>query len=76
MVGYARERILPSEDEIRWVLARAVTGPRPAAELVQGIPESAPCRRLFRSLAWLTKLGVLTAAETSPGGGAVPLETS
>ena len=74
MVGYA-ERILPSEDEIRWVLARAVTGPRPAAELVQGIPESRRAA-VFRSLAWLTKLGVLTAAETSPGGGAVPLETS
>ncbi len=74
MVGYA-ERILPSEEEIFWVLARALDGPRAAAELVQGIGDS---RRavVFRSLAWLTKLGVLTATETPSGGSAEPLTSS
>ena len=65
LVGYA-EPILPSEDEIRWVLARAASGPRPAAELVQGIPDTRRAA-VFRSLAWLTKLGALTAAKTSSG---------
>lgn len=74
MVRYA-EPILPSEAEIQWILDRAVAGPRPAAELVQGIHESRRAA-VFRSLAWLTKLGALTVLETASGSGSVPLSSS
>lgn len=70
MVGYA-ERMLPSADEIGWVLARAVAGPRPAGELVQEIPESRRAA-VFRSLVWLTKLGTLTATKIPSDGGDEP----
>lgn len=74
MVRYA-EPILPSEEEIRWVLSRAAADPRPAADLVKGIPETRRAA-VFRSLAWLTKIGVLTAVSSSSGGGAEPRSPS
>jgi hypothetical protein len=66
MVDFAKT-ILPSEAEIRAVLQTA-TSTGAALEWVQGIVEA---RRpfVFRSLAWLIKLGVLrlVAQETSQG---------
>jgi len=57
MVDFAKT-VLPSEAEIQVVLAAAADAPQAAGELVAGIPAE---RRafVFRSLAWLTKLGVL-----------------
>jgi len=57
MVNFARV-VLPSEIEIKVVLTAAGSDPKPAEVLVADIP---PERRafVFRSLAWLVKLGVL-----------------
>jgi glycosyltransferase involved in cell wall biosynthesis len=69
MVDFAKT-ILPSEAEIRAVLQTS-TSTGAALEWVQGIAED---RRpfVFRSLAWLIKLGVLrvVAQETSQGAAA------
>jgi starch synthase len=57
MIDFAKV-ILPSESEIRMVLEAAQAGPRAAKELIAGVtPERQPF--VFRSLAWLVKLGVL-----------------
>ena len=67
MIDFAKQ-ILPSEEEIRAVLSAgaskgtgAATGPLAAEQWVQGVPTD---RRpyVFRSLAWLLKLGVLKVA--------------
>ena len=67
MIDFAKQ-ILPSEAEIRAVLIAgaskvtgAATGPLAAEQWVRGIPKD---RRpyVFRSLAWLLKLGVLKVA--------------
>lgn len=59
MVDFARA-ILPSEEEIHAVLHAAASGPKRAVELIAPVPaERQPF--LFRSLAWLVKLGVLEA---------------
>lgn len=59
MVDFARA-ILPSEEEIHAVLHAAASGPKAAVELIAPVPaERQPF--LFRSLAWLVKLGVLEA---------------
>lgn len=57
MVNFAKQ-LLPSGAEVMAVLATAAHGPCEAGELVKGI---APARQafVFRSLAWLAKLGVL-----------------
>jgi len=57
MVDFAKA-ILPDDAEIQAVLQMAATGPRAAAELIEGIT---PNRRpvVFRSLAWLMKMGIL-----------------
>jgi glycosyltransferase involved in cell wall biosynthesis len=56
MVDFAKA-VLPGDDDVQAVLA-AATGPREAQALVQDI--EAPRRPfVFRSLAWLVKLGVL-----------------
>jgi hypothetical protein len=56
MVSYAK-KILPSEDEVKLVLLAAVT-PDNALAMVKAIqPERQAF--VFRSLAWLLKLGVL-----------------
>lgn len=59
MVNFARA-VLPSEDEVRLVLQAAATVPKRAAELVVAIPAERQ-GQVFRSLAWLVKLGVLKA---------------
>lgn len=56
MVDFARA-VLPGDEDVQAVLA-AATGPREAQALVQGI-EAARRPFVFRSLAWLLKLGVL-----------------
>lgn len=57
MIDFAKA-VLPSEAELRTVLDAAASGPRAAGEFVQAIsPERRPY--VFRSLAWLVKLGVL-----------------
>lgn len=56
MVDFAKA-VLPGDDDLQAVLA-AATGPREAQALVQGI-EAARRPFVFRSLAWLLKLGVL-----------------
>ncbi|HZW13186.1 MAG TPA: glycosyltransferase family 4 protein [Noviherbaspirillum sp.] len=57
MVNFAKV-VLPSEAEVRAVLAAAASGPKPAKELILAIP---PERQafVFRALVWLAKLGVL-----------------
>jgi len=57
MVDFARI-VLPTREELRQVMEVAAKGPRPAADLVQGIAE--PRRaHVFRALAWLVKSGAL-----------------
>lgn len=57
MIDFAKV-ILPSEVEIKVVLHAAATGPKVAVELIADISsERQPF--VFRSLAWLLKLGVL-----------------
>jgi hypothetical protein len=59
MINFA-EFVLPTDHEIRTVLAAADSGPRPAEELIARIhPERQP--HVFRALVWLVKLGTLTA---------------
>jgi hypothetical protein len=55
---------LPTDDEVAAVLAAAANGPSPALELVKAI---APARHtfVFRSLAWLAKIGVLVPVHPS-----------
>jgi len=57
MIDFAK-MILPAPAEIESVLSAAASGPTAAGQLVGAIPEG---RRpfVFRSLAWLVKLGVL-----------------
>lgn len=57
MVNFAKN-VLPSSEEVAAVLTTASSMPTPAIDLVQGI---SPERQafVFRSLAWLIKLGVL-----------------
>lgn len=64
MVAFART-ILPSDDEIRSVIAAAAGGPKFAGDLVAAIDAG---RRplVFRALVWLVKLGVL-ALDPGPG---------
>ncbi len=60
MVDFAKV-VLPTDAEVHSVLSAAGRGPMSAAEIVAGIP---PQRQSFvwRSLAWLLKLGVLRVA--------------
>jgi len=57
MVDFAKV-VLPGESEIQAVLQAAAAGPRPAHELVAAIPAERQAF-VFRSLAWLVKLGIL-----------------
>jgi len=57
MVDFAKV-VLPTEDEIRAVLQAAAAGPQAAVALIAAIPAERQAF-VFRSLAWLTKLGVL-----------------
>ena len=63
MVEFAKF-VLPTDNELQSVLRLAGHDPKPAIILVSEIDEK---RRpyVFRSLAWLVKLGVLQIAETS-----------
>lgn len=60
MVDFAKV-VLPTEAEIQAVLDAAASGPKAAAELIAAISAE---RQLFvfRILAWLVKLGVLSMA--------------
>lgn len=71
MVDFAKQ-ILATPAEIAQVLAAAQSGPRPARELVAAV---APERQafVFRSLAWLLKLGVLKLGADA-GTGALATE--
>jgi hypothetical protein len=57
MVNFAK-LVLPTKEEIEQVLGSAIHGPSTAQGLVK---EIAPARQafVFRSLAWLLKLGIL-----------------
>ena len=57
MIDFAK-LILPREDEIRTVLQAAASGPKAAVALMAAIPVERQAF-VFRSLAWLLKLGVL-----------------
>jgi hypothetical protein len=57
MIDFAKV-ILPTEAEIRAVLQAAATGPKTAVALIATIPTERQAF-VFRSLAWLAKLGVL-----------------
>lgn len=57
MIDFAKV-VLPTEDEIGAVLQVAATEPKAALELVAKIPAERQAF-VFRSLAWLVKLGVL-----------------
>lgn len=57
MVDFAKV-VLPSEAEIRQVLQAAAAGPKAAVVLIADIPAERQAF-VFRSLAWLVKLGVL-----------------
>ncbi len=60
MVNFAKV-VLPTEAEVAAVLNSAATGPKPAAELVQHIPDPRQAF-VFRALVWLVKVGVLRVA--------------
>lgn len=57
MVDFAKE-VLPSLAEVQLVLDAATFGPKAAVELIQAIPAQRQAF-VFRSLAWLLKLGIL-----------------
>ena len=57
MVNFAKG-VLPRERELQAILADAASGARPAMELVQSIPKDRQAF-VFRSLAWLVKIGIL-----------------
>ncbi len=57
MVDFAKV-VLPSEAEVQAVLQAAATGPKAALALVAAIPAERQAL-VFRSLAWLVKMGVL-----------------
>lgn len=57
MVDFAKE-VLPSLAEVQLVLEAATFGPKAAVELIQAIPAQRQAF-VFRSLAWLLKLGIL-----------------
>lgn len=57
MVNFAKV-VLPSEAEVQAVLAAAASSPKPAAELIAAIPQARQAF-VFRTLAWLVKLGIL-----------------
>lgn len=57
MVNFANV-VLPSDEEVQVVLTAASAGPRAAGELIQALPEERQAF-VFRTLVWLTKLGVL-----------------
>lgn len=60
MVGFAKE-ILPTQEEIEDLLAIAAAGPSNARALISNFPDDRQ-PFVFRSLAWLLKLGVLKVA--------------
>jgi hypothetical protein len=57
MVNYAKI-VLPTENEILAVVQQALQGPQAAFSLVQQVPANRQAF-VFRSLAWLVKLGIL-----------------
>ena len=57
MVNFAKA-VLPSNEEIATVLQQAAMGPQAALELLKSIDESRK-PHVFRSLAWLLKMGIL-----------------
>ena len=57
MVNYAKI-VLPTENEILAVVQQALQGPQAAFSLVQQVPAHRQAF-VFRSLAWLVKLGIL-----------------
>lgn len=60
MVDFAKV-ILPSETEYMSVLTSLSNGPQQAALLVQGLPQFRQAS-VFRSLAWMVKMGVLAVS--------------
>lgn len=74
MVNFAK-LVLPTETQVQAVLKALAAGPRPALELVQDIAGEHQAF-VFRTLAWLLKLGVLRAiAETTLPGSLQPSDS-
>ena len=63
MVNYAKI-VLPTEAELGAVVQQALQGPQAAIALVQHVPAQRQAF-VFRSLAWLVKLGILQAQSPS-----------
>lgn len=57
MVDFAK-RVLPTQEECEAVLTSFTSGPRPGGEVVKGLPLERQAF-VFRSLAWMVKMGVL-----------------
>lgn len=69
MVNFAK-LILPTPDEVKLVLARAIKGPTRAVDLVRDIAADRRAH-VFRGLGWLLKLGALRLSE---GTGVNPVQ--
>ena len=63
MVNYAKI-VLPTEAELGAVVQQALQGPQAAIALVQHVQAQRQAF-VFRSLAWLVKLGILQAQSPS-----------
>ena len=61
MVNFANF-VLPTDDEIKTLLHGAAAHPKPAGELIQSIPVERQAF-VFRTLAWLVKLGILKVCQ-------------
>ena len=70
MVNFAK-LVLPSPEEVRLVLKRAVNGPARAVELVQDIAAERKAHA-FRGLGWLVKIGALRLADVLQPSGSHP----
>lgn len=73
MVNFAK-LVLPTPEEVRLVLNRAVEGPAHAVDLVGDIAAERRAH-VFRGLGWLLKLGSLRLAEGTGGNPVQPAES-
>ena len=73
MVNFAK-LILPTPDEVKLVLARAIKGPTRAVDLVRDIAADRRAH-VFRGLGWLLKLGALRLSEGTGVNPVQPVES-